>query len=887
MDLKTLGENDYFIEGIMLPKTQGKADCGAFTITLTDIEDENEVITITCKDSTIVNDGGRGMYVLSKTTNQRVGGLEGDSKYHNDGNWGSLFHSSFLGLPLDGVNFPFRFYFDVNELAMYGYPSNSHGKSLNNDFNSADFYGYNTWGGFPSGKVKIAISMSNLVGSSAKMLISSIGGISLTNDLLEDNVAPVISIDKGNLSSLPSGEINKKYCIFPANVSDNLYDGVTYKTYVTYKDVVSDVDVDVESNSEYFIPKKAGTYTIHYVAIDNFGNSAEEQIDVQINEEVQHIFLDVDTTPIEAELFSSVNITPLTNVKGYGGNSDLTLAYNVYDSEYNKVEVNDDRLVLEKLGKYYIVYSATDYIGNVGYATIEVNSKAPIEPKAKSDIRLNKAYMKGLSYIVDDVEGFEVNNGVIAEISPKILINNVETKTFVATGSSTNIKYVYEGKTGTKEYNFDIPVKDGNHGGAIDQYFVGENYEAETHQDYTLFKSSSDFEASFVNPINAAVFSFGFTFNNNKSNFSYFTLKLTNYLNNEESITFYFKRINNNSCKVKIGLDGTETTLNSGSGLFKITYNSFEKKLYNDAGIDIGLASTSDNGKPLTKFAGAFVDIGLVDVFDESEIKVNELCGQQMGHGQLYRCDECKKWYNESSLNNGYCPIHSSNHLEPNLDQENFDYIDPTVYLDGSLPGVIDAGTTLVMPKVYAFDVLNYVSIKEITISYKSSAEESTYTEVKKCDVDELENFTFTNPGVYSISYRICDSVDNDYTFRKIINCYENTAPSLTVDRMKAAYYVNSEIQIPNYQASDNSGKWTVEVYLYLPNDEMRLLLVDKGGKVTSLLEMSDQTYPSNFKVSGNNKAFRVLTKGNYRLKVVAYDAYYNKVSDIQTFNVR
>ena len=887
IDLNALSADDYFIEGIMLPKTQGKADCGAFTITLTDIEDENEAITISCKDSTLVNDGGRGMYVLSKTTNQRFGGLEGDSKYHNDGNWGSLFHSSFLGLPLDGINFPFRFYFNKDELAIYGYPSNSHGKSLNNDFNSNDFYGYNLWNGFPSGKVKIEITLSNLVGSSAKMLISSIGGINLGNDLLEDTEAPYIKIDKGN-SSLPSGEINKKYNIFPAIVSDNLFDGITYNTYVTYKDIASGTDVDVESTTEYFIPKKAGTYTIHYIAVDNFGNKSEEKIDILINQDIQHIFLDVDTTPIDAELFSNVEIIPLENIKGYGGNSDLILEYNVYDSEFKKVEVKDNNLLLEKLGKYYIVYSATDYIGNVGYATIKVNCKAPDGPKAKNTIRPRKAYMKGLAYELDCVPGFEVNDGVVYDITPKILVNGTETNSFIANGTSTNVKYIYEGKTGrTKEYSFNIPVRDGNNGGAIDQYFIGENYEAETHQDFTLFKSNSDFEATFANPINAAVFSFAFTFNNNKTNFDYFTLKLTNYLNTEESVTFYFKRVSNNACKVKIGLDGSESIVNSGSGLFKITYNSFEGKLYNDAGIDIGLATKSDNGQLLSNYAGAFVDIGLVGVYAESEIKINELCSQQMGHGQPFRCNTCKKSYNESSLVNGCCPVHTSEVLAPNLNQDNFDYIDPSVYFDGSLPGVVDAGASIRLPKVYAFDVLNYISTKEITISYKRSNNENTYEVIKQCDVDELEEYKFENPGVYLIVYNIYDNVSNDFSYRKIINSYENVAPTLTVDKMKAAYKVNSEIQIPNYHVSDNSQKWTAEVYLYLPNDEMRLLLIDEGGQITSLLEMNDQTYPSNFKVSGNNKAFKVLTKGNYRLKIVAYDAYYNRVSNVQTFNVR
>lgn len=893
IDLNNLDKTKPFIEGMILTKEQKKSDFDNFVITLTDVKNSNEYLEIKATNSGLINTGGLGMYVLSKTANQRWGGLEGN-KYHSDGNWGSAIYSSFLGMLREGCSpLPFKFSFDTNELALYGYPSDPNPAgaklALSNDFNNKDYYGSALWDGFTSGKVKLTLQMNNVSGGSASMLISSCGGIDLQNDLLEDDKSPTINIKLPG-ENIPTGEINKPFKIFDAEISDNMFDNIGYETYVTYNDTVSDKDIDVTKIGNTFTPKKAGTYTIHYVAKDCFNNTASKTIEVIVHDQVQHIILDVDTTTIFKDIFDYVQITPLNEINTFGGNGNIQLECNVYDSEFNKIEIVNDKFLLEKLGKYYIVYKASDYIGNVTYATVEVNSNAINEPKSIKEITIAPAFIKGLNYELETFEGVEVFNNNICTVNPKIYVNDVETTTFVASGNSVNIKYVYEGSSGSKTYEFTKEVRDGNHGGAIDQYFYGVNFDTELHQQHILMKSSTNFSAQFLNPINSSVFDFGFSFVENKSNFEYFYIRLTNYQNPNESVTFYIKRISNNTCKIKIGANGEESTIQSGSGVFYIYYNSVNKTLLNDSGIDIALATKNDNNEPLNSYFGAYVTVGFTGNNIESHIILNELCNQTLGHGQLYECETCGNWYNEFDLVDGCCPIDTSNKLEVDLNKFNFDFVKPSIYIDGDISSIQTVGNHIELPKVYSFDVLSSISEEIVKVSFKNNIDDYVYTHLFTCAIDDFKTLYLENSGVYLLEYFIKDNANqtnNESKYTKVIYSYEKVAPTLSVDKLKAAYKVGSIINIPNYRVNENSGIYTVEVYLYLPNDEMRLLLVDESGKVTSLLNMNDETYPNTFKVVGNDKAFVVDKKGDYQLKVVAYDQFYNRTVNVQTFNVR
>ena len=60
-----------------------------------------------------------------------------------------------------------------------------------------------------------------------------------------------------------------------------------------------------------------------------------------------------------------------------------------------------------------------------------------------------------------------------------------------------------------------------------------------------------------------------------------------------------------------------------------------------------------------------------------------------------------------------------------------------------------------------------------------------------------------------------------------------------------------------------------------MPDNQQRLLLLDKNGNVTSYLDENSMIYNSSFKV--NSTTFKAEQFGNYTLRYVAYDPDFNK----------
>ena len=115
---------------------------------------------------------------------------------------------------------------------------------------------------------------------------------------------------------------------------------------------------------------------------------------------------------------------------------------------------------------------------------------------------------------------------------------------------------------------------------------------------------------------------------------------------------------------------------------------------------------------------------------------------------------------------------------------------------------------------------------------------------------------------------------------------YDTIAPEITFSSsLKSSYSINAAISIPKYTVTDNLDEYILDVFLILPNDEERLLLIDENGEVTSYLSKEDPIYNDSFKV--NDHTFRAEQYGRYIMRFVAYDSDYNKTVVEFTFVVK
>ena len=131
--------------------------------------------------------------------------------------------------------------------------------------------------------------------------------------------------------------------------------------------------------------------------------------------------------------------------------------------------------------------------------------------------------------------------------------------------------------------------------------------------------------------------------------------------------------------------------------------------------------------------------------------------------------------------------------------------------------------------------------------------------------------------GDYRVEYYVADNHGMVYTETKLLRVVEREVPTLKVVAIKTEYKVGDTLSIPKYELSDNSGEYMLDVMLIMPDNEMRLLLHDDNGEITSKLSVDDMTYNASFKVDENT--FRFERAGSFILRFFAYDGNFNYVT--------
>lgn len=245
-----------------------------------------------------------------------------------------------------------------------------------------------------------------------------------------------------------------------------------------------------------------------------------------------------------------------------------------------------------------------------------------------------------------------------------------------------------------------------------------------------------------------------------------------------------------------------------------------------------------DNGNDFTGFsAGVHLVVSFADVTGNSQIRLTRVNNQPLGH----------------------------------KNSANLDMTEPTVVFTSALHNTQYYGQQFDIPTYAAYDVLN--EVKEV--SFKVEAPDGTvYT----------EPFTIDQYGKYKLSIIAKDTCGNTAKVTKIIFVNDDVAPELSVNSMeKKTYKVGDGVTVPGYTASDNLDICYVDVILFLPNSEIRLLTHEENGEVGYYL--NDTTlYNSNFCI--DQSSFRAEQEGTYTIRYVAYDDQYNRTVSELTFTV-
>ncbi len=852
-----LTANYNIIDMIVMPSVFKETDFERLTVRVADAEDKENFVEIIINSSNVVDGSGMVSYVRAGANGQQYGGYEG-STYHT-ANYGTQIEHSFRATAFkyndrenweDPRNNPknqavsehsLTIAIDNESKKIYCGPLSveSTDNQLVNDLDDVAHYKSNPWGGFTSDEVTVTVTASAFSKVEGKVLIKSFGDYDLSQEI-EDSLAPEIFLGYDKSQKLPVAEVGKKFPIFPFTVRDALDKDVLSNVWVYYKDAQGR-KITVANDGDGFFVKYAGTYEIVYHVEDYTGNVAEETIEIQAVNGKPNIFIAIDDSLIEADVYETVDIPTAEEMRAFGGSGVLSIERTVCDPAGKTLDVKD-KLTLSQLGDYKVVFTVTDYLGNVEYGVITIRSMAISAPKFVEPPVLNARLIKGFVYDLPEVFAVETVGGEIVELVCKTYVNGeLVNGSFEADGETMEIKYVAEGVTGTEEWSTTLTVVDTDYGTYKDRYFYSENDVTFTmEKSYLNLSFEEDSAVNFINALYSRGFSMAMSYTSTDIFFSSMAITLTDAEDLSLSVTvrlYYDKAEDAWFIQLQGGKKSSYVT---SKGILPFELSGNGGKILDASGETVANVVSYDNGEPFAGFSDLiYVRIAFEDVAERTNIKITQISNQSLGHNK--------------------------NNPDPSRwDEED---VEPIIILDEPFELRQRLGTKANIPTAKAFDVLG--QIREFTVTVKLNGQV-----LASGDATKPLDLMLDKDGYYMVTYYAKDSNDNGYEIPYVLFVRDETAPTLSVGSLGSEYKQGDKIKIPTYSATDNGGNCKVQVMLILPNNEMRLLHYVENGNKTSLLSKDNDLYNSNFKA--DEDTFVALQKGKYVLRIMATDEYYN-----------
>lgn len=847
---------DYnLIDFIVMPSVFGETDFERVTLCITDANDPTNYVEVVIDSSNAVDGDGQVTYVRAGANGQQIGGYEG-SKYHTV-NYGTQVEHSFRATARAGE---FRHNVTISEHSLTVALDNASKKIycgpasyddannlLVNDLDDTANYKGNPWGGFTSDEVTVKLVASAFTKSTAKIVIKSFGDYNYASDIV-DTEKPQIKLNYAN-DSYPIATVGEEFPIIPFTAKDALDSQLKTGVYVYYL-APNGQKINVSHNGTSFLAKYEGNYQIVYFAEDYSGNRTEKEISIAAYAKTPQIIIGVDEN-VETDVYQTVAIKQAADVKVFGGHGDLRIERTVYSPKGEILDVESE-LLLTELGDYKVVYKVTDYLQQVEYGVVTISSKAVKAPSFINVPDFDKVLIKGFSYKLPQPFVVEVVDGKVVQVPCKVKVNDKAVDgRFVADGSAAEIVYIAEGATGTTTYTISRSVVDTEEGKYQDRYFITDGADIVYEKKYLQFVFEDDASLEFIKEIYSEKFEFAFSYNSDALNISTMSVILSNAANRNLKVTFYFiYDAESNAWMMQINGKGHKVDFSISDNYFYFTLSVDTFNVLDGSGAPIATIREYDNGEAFNGFGGMlYFGMEFGGVYETSSIEFTKLCNQVLGYAK----------------NN------------PDNAKDEFK---PVIHLSEEFVRRQKLGSEAKIPTAIANDVLGQIVEFTVTVKKKDG------TVLATGDATVPVKMIFSEPGTYLVVYYAKDSNRKSVSLEEMINVYDETAPTLTVNgSLNATYKVGDKVSIPEYSAVDNSENCEIQVMLILPNNEVRLLHYVKNGDVTSLLEASNNLYNSSFKA--DSKTFVLEQKGMYVLRFIAYDEYYNCVEKEIVFNVK
>lgn len=727
IDISENTKLDEIIKLYCTPTQKGVKEIEKFNLTLTDVHDVDNFVTVEYKWSpdrsyyTIINANANGQSRMAARSVANLGtekGVEIDGVFYNgvrkdDPYFGYTARTSTDGSDLsEGVVEPYgnnchQLMMDYAERRVYVQrPIDITGNNLVIDLDEEFFCGENVWEGFTTGEVNLSLTATPSGGGSNgfNFFVTELQGQDISKNV-KDEVAPLIDIDFGRWlteNGVPKAVKNKKYKIFDAQFSDDsgeLADSGIY-VYLNYNNT-SRVSINIEDGA--FVPVKAGIYTILYTATDRFGNKTEKTVDVIAYDSLNPTcsFGTYQSTVAAGSKVDIANYTVNTEMSVY----DVDI-YAVCNQSKNEYQINKRHMtfVPVEVGSHTIEYRYKDYVQETVFS-YQINVEKVDAPIFAIEPNLPRHLIKGCNFNIEDYYGYDFSNGS-EKIKANIFVKEDGGNEIALTSNTYNVKasssveFIYKltNNNDTSQKSVVVPVVDTGYGnvGQLDlsKYLYGEAFVADAKSDKIVYQASQtgDLKLLLITPAFIDMLNVCFGVVPGQNAFNKMSLVLTDVVDSDNQVRISFEKQSDSTSKVSITKYGYEISdlTNStfdGSKDFGVSVKD-GKLVVAESRLSIGVDNIF-NG--FSKFV--YVDIELDGVSGQSAIEITQLMNQQMNNAK----------YDSVAPTVSYTPFNYQYYLGDKINISSFivyDFVDPMATFSYSITkdsafAVADDGTTL------------------------------------------------------------------------------------------------------------------------------------------------------------------------------------------------
>ena len=802
LDLSEAKSAKDIVEAFAAPTNAGSIDFNILYFQFTDVTDPNCTLTVKARASL---DGSEfpWTYWQAKGPRQNFTGKEGN-QIHTNGDFGTPTTHSFYGYYTKTIfgtenvqpgDRTLKFSYSANDLTAW-----ANGMMITDLDSSA--YNVTLWDGFKSGKVIFSMWADGYVNNLAKVTLLKLGGYDLSEVVLEDNEAPVITVDAP--SKTPTARVGYQYPIFNATAKDNVTTGVEVKTTVLYRyDSVNDKYINVKNDGKHFEVARQGLYKIIYEATDAVGNIARETVEVSAVDDAMPLFVlpegELTTTIARGEYYY------FPSFKVSGGSGKVVTNYRV---TFNNapVSLGKNYFIPANVGTYKVSFEATDFIGQKEFYSYNLTVTENTGSIFYNEPSLPKYFISDYRYYLPELYATDFSENDALKLADVTITSATGTVTVKAgeyftptvenNGEKVTITYSYKEESLT----YEIPTIKSYEGIrlALQNYFITDGIEVDTatpNRFGMVATRSGDVSWEFANYLVAEEASLEFSLAGEKSLYDELHFTLTDKNNSDQSVTVAIRKTidgkvsaycNGNSLKLDAEFSGESSAMS-------IAYHK-NQVFVNGAYIDV---TNYDNGEPFKGFESGYIYF--------SSKMVGALEGAT------------------------YYMTRIDNQI---ISAVAFDFIAPRVYIQGAIGGYFDFGSSYTLPKAVFSDVLDPDLKSTLTFTGPDGEVVTDINGTKLSEVDPGGDYTvkLDSYGQFIISLYSVDSSDNTLVYDFAVGVLEDHTPEIVLtSSYKTNIKLGQNIIVPNFKVNYSGDRENLTTYVTIRSPKGLIVKLPDG----------------------------------------------------------